>query len=92
MRFEFKPSFARSLKGLPPKEQTKVKQTARKVIDFYTTGMKTPGLGIAHLRGSFWEVRSGLKERVLYRWEKDLVEFVLVGNHNDVRRFLKGAG
>ena len=89
MRFEFKPSFGRSLKGFSPPQQDRIKETADKLILFYTKGEKTPGLGITHLRREFWEGRSGLKERVLYRWQKDLVEFVLAGDHNDVKRFLR---
>ena len=89
MRFEFKPSFGRSLKGFPPQQRHQIKATAGKLIHFYTTGEKTPGLGITHLRGEFWEGRSGLRERVLYRWRKDLIEFVLAGDHNDVKRFLR---
>jgi hypothetical protein len=27
--------------------------------------------------------------RILFRWEGDLVEFILAGNHDDVKRFLK---
>jgi len=89
MRFEFKTSFKRSLKTLSKKDQIRVKSAVGKIIDFYTTGERTPGLGIAHLRGDFWEARSGLKERLLYRWQKDLIEFVLAGNHNDIKRYLR---
>jgi hypothetical protein len=47
------------------------------------------GIGLKRLRGDFWEVRKGLRVRILFRWEKDLVEFILAGDHDDVRRFLK---
>jgi len=53
MRFEFKPSFERSLKALPPPEKEDV------------------------------------KARILFRWQGGLVEFVLAGNHDDVKRFLR---
>lgn len=89
MRFEFKPSFKRSLKDFPPLQRDRIKSAADKLVLFYTTGEKTPGLGITHLRGDFWEGRSGLKERVLYRWRKDIIEFVLAGDHNDAKRFLR---
>jgi hypothetical protein len=89
VRFEFKPSFGRSLEHLHPREQTRAKEAADKLIDFYNAGEKTPGLGIDHLRGPFWEARAGLRIRLLYRWQKDLIEFVLAGNHDDVKRFLR---
>ena len=47
------------------------------------------GIGLKRLRGDFWEVRKGLKVRLLFRWNGDCVEFVLAGNHDDVHRFLK---
>ena len=47
------------------------------------------GLGLKRLRGNFWEVRKGIKTRVLFRWEGDLVEFIFAGDHDDVKRFLK---
>ena len=89
MRFEFKPSFGRGLKRFPPIERERIKLTSDRLIRFYTSGERTPGLGITHLRGEFWEGRSGLRARVLYRWRRDLVEFVLAGDHEDVKRFLR---
>lgn len=77
------------MKGFPPPQRDRIKSAVEKLIFFYTTGEKTRGLGITHLRGEFWEGRSGLRERVLYRWRKELIEFVLVGDHNDVKRFLR---
>lgn len=47
------------------------------------------GIGLKRLRGNFWEARKGLKTRILFRWDGQLVEFVLAGNHDDVRKFLK---
>ena len=34
-----------------------------------------------------WEVRKGIKTRILLRWEGDLVEFILAGNHDDIKKF-----
>jgi hypothetical protein len=47
------------------------------------------GFGIKRLRGNFWEACKGLKTRSLFRWEGDLVEFVLAGSHDDAKKFLK---
>jgi hypothetical protein len=46
-------------------------------------------MGLKHLKEDFWEVRQGLKVRLLFRWDGDLIEFVLAGSHDDVKRFLK---
>ena len=90
MRFEFKPSFERSLKALPPLQKEDVKDAAEKLIDVLSQDRQLyQGLGLKRLRSDFWEVRKGIRARILFRWQGDLVEFVLAGNHDDVKRFLK---
>ena len=90
MRFEFKSSFDRSVKQLTLFEKEAVKQAAFQLIDVLSRDKQTyPGLGLKRLRNDFWEVRHGIKVRVLFRWQGDLVEFVLAGDHDDVKRFLK---
>lgn len=90
MRFEFKPAFERSIKSLPLSERTDVKDAALKLIDVLSKERQIrPGLGLKRLTRDFWEARKGIKTRILFRWRGDLVEFVLAGNHDDVRRFLK---
>jgi mRNA-degrading endonuclease RelE of RelBE toxin-antitoxin system len=90
MRFEFKPSFDRSIKQLSSPDKALVKDAAEKLIDVLSKDREIyEGLGLKRLKDSFWEVRQGLKVRILFRWDGDLVEFVLAGNHDDVKRFLK---
>ncbi|HEX9189906.1 MAG TPA: hypothetical protein VGB87_22710 [Vicinamibacteria bacterium] len=48
------------------------------------------GLGIRKLHASgIWEARVGLDLRMVFALQPDLVTFVLVGRHEDVRRFLR---
>ena len=90
MRFEFKPSFERSIKSLPLPEKSEIKEAAAQLIDILSMDRQIhQGLGLKRLRGNFWELRKGIKARILFRWEGDLIEFVLAGNHADVKRFLK---
>ncbi len=90
MRVEFKPSFDQSIKQLPAKEKEDIKRTAAQFIDILAQDRQIhEGLGLKRLRGDFWEVRKGLKARILFRWQGDLIEFVLAGNHDDIKRFLK---
>ena len=92
MRFEFKPSFDRSIKSLPPSEKADVKETASQLIEVLSKDKQThQGLGLKRLTRDFWEVRKGIKVRILFRWTGDLIEFVLGGGHDDVKRFLKNA-
>ena len=90
MRFEFKPSFERSIKSFPPPKKSEIKEAAAQLIDILSRDRQIhQGLGLKRLRGDFWELRKGIKARILFRWQSDLVEFVLAGNHDDVKRFLK---
>lgn len=90
MRFEFKPSFDRSIKQLSLPDKVLVKDAAGKLIDVLSKDREIyEGLGLKRLKDSFWEVRQGLKVRILFRWDGDLVEFVLAGNHDAIKRFLK---
>ena len=90
MRFEFKPSFDRSVKSLRGTEKEEVMAVAIQAIDVLSKDkILYKGIGLKRLRRDFWEIRKGIKARILFRWEGDLVEFVLAGDHSDIRRYLK---
>lgn len=90
MRFEFKRSFDNSLKSLPNHEKEEVKTIALQAIDILSQDRSIhKGIGLKRLKGDFWEIRKGLKVRIIFRWDKDLVEFVLAGNHDQIRRYLR---
>jgi len=90
MRFEFKPSFDRSVKSLHGREKEEVKAVAMQAIDILSQDrLIHKGIGLKRLKGDFWEIRKGLKARILFRWQGDLVEFVLAGDHNDIKRYLR---
>lgn len=90
MNFEFKPAFERSIKALPQIERESIKSLAIVLIDVLSKEEGLPqGIGLKKLKGEFWEARHGIKVRILFRWSKDLVEFVLAGNHDDIKRFLR---
>ena len=90
MKFEFKPSFDRSVKVFHDREKEEIKALAIQLVQTLSRDREIyKGIGLKRLRGNFWEARKGLKTRILFRWDGELVEFVLAGNHDDVRRFLK---
>jgi mRNA-degrading endonuclease RelE of RelBE toxin-antitoxin system len=90
MRFELKPSFERSLKVLYPKSREQVKNACLKTIDILSQDRFIhKGIGLKRLKGDYWEVRHGLKTRLIFRWNKDLVEFVLAGSHDDIKKYLR---
>ena len=90
MRFEFKPSFDRSVKNFRGREKEEIKEVALKAIDILSQDKVVHrGIGLKRLKGDFWEIRKGLKARIVFRWQGDLVEFILAGDHNDIKRYLK---
>ena len=90
MKFEFKPSFDRSIKVFLDREKVEIKDLAVELVGMLSHDREIyKGIGLKRLKGNLWEVRKGLKTRILFRWEGELVEFILAGNHDDVRRFLK---
>lgn len=90
MRFEFKSSFDRSVRGFHGRQKEEIKQTAIQAIDILSQDREIhKGIGLKRLKGDFWEIRKGLKARILLRWQGDLVEFVFAGDHNDIKRYLK---
>lgn len=90
MIFEFKPSFERSIKSLTPKTKQEIKKLCRGLIDVLSGENSLPrGFGLKNLKKNFWEIRKGLKLRILFRWEGQKIEFILAGSHDDIKRFLK---
>ncbi len=90
MRFEFKPSFDRSVKSLPSETKKEIKELCINLINMLSGGRAiSRGVGLKNLKKNFWEVRKGLKLRILFRWKADHVEFILAGTHDDIKKFLK---
>jgi hypothetical protein len=90
MRFEFKPSLDRSVKIFHDTEKEEIKKVAIETIDILSGDRVIhKGIGLKRLKGNFWEIRKGQKVRILFKWEGDLIEFILAGDHNDIKRYLK---
>lgn len=89
MRFEYKPSFDKTFKKLPKERKNKVLKAIFALIDYFETGKRVKGLGLKHLRGDFWEIRANIKDRIIFAFIDDIVSFVIVGTHDEIRRFLR---
>lgn len=58
-------------------------------MKLYEEGGIPTGFGLTKLRPWLWEIRIGLSDRVLFWRERNNILFDFVGNHEEVRRFLK---
>ena len=90
MRYAYKNSFDRAFKKLTRTEQLSVESSLNTLIDFFERKTSQPvGLGLKPIGKNYWEIRSGLKIRILFQIEKDLATFYFVGNHDQLRRFMQ---
>ena len=89
MLYQYKPSFEKVIKRLNNERKNKVKEAVRALVVFFETGKRPEGLGLKKLKREFWEIRVDLKYRILFRLKNDLIEFVICGNHDEVKRSLK---
>lgn len=85
MRIETTAPFRRAFAGLPKTDFDLVSKALAKLPD--TFGRPHVHAGLRKLRGGFYELRAGLNLRVLFRREGDLLSLVLLGTHDEIRRF-----
>lgn len=92
MRFKFRPSFDRSIKSLQPDRKNELKSLCLVFLDLLEMHNTIPaGMGLKRLQGDFWEIRQGLRNRILFRWKADEIDFVLAGDHDSIKEFIKNS-
>lgn len=90
MKIEYKPSFLKSIKSLPKPDKEEIVSLCEDLIDILEKSKESyKGIGLKRLQKNFWEIRKGIKQRVIFRWQQDYLEFVLVGTHDSIKKFLK---
>ena len=91
MRHYFAPRFNREYRKLARKEQEAVDRAVENLLRYFTREIELPpGLGLKRLVEDYWEIRTSLKTRIIFELG-DPLGFLFVGNHDDVRHFIKGA-
>lgn len=93
MRYAEVPLYARSLRGVGDTRRLKaIHEAVSALLECFEGGIRPPmGLGLKKLRPPLWEIRSSLQDRIIFAWKKDLVTFLVAGDHQDIKRFLKRA-
>ena len=89
MRFAYQPSFLDTTRQLSHASATKLVKAIEKFQHAMESHQWPQGLAITHLRGDYFEFRVDIHTRVIYRRTGDLIQYVLYGSHDQVRRFLK---
>jgi len=89
VQYEFKASFDRRFKKLSSSRQKKVYQAIDSFMKYVDGEAELPhGLGLKNWHGDYWEIRAGLKDRILFEFTDEIV-FLFVGNHDEIKNFMK---
>ena len=92
MQFVFASSFDRRFKNLSPQRQQKARGAIDSLLSYLDrqTPLR-PGLGLKNFQGDYWDIRLDIHDRIIFELS-DRVIFWLVGDHDDIRRFMRGRG
>ncbi|MBA7664343.1 hypothetical protein ES703_72401 [subsurface metagenome] len=89
MRLNYLKSYDRSFEKLTSPQQENSIKAIDVLIEFIKTGKKPQGLGLKKVRRDYWEIRLSVKNRIIFQFKGDVINFVFVGDHNRVKKFLK---
>jgi hypothetical protein len=84
-----KASFQRAYDSLSSDEQVRVKKALRLLQHYLEAGEAPVGLGLKKLGQGIYEFRVGLALRGVSVEEGATLALVLLGSHDEVRRFLR---
>ena len=90
LNYLFKASFTRQFKKLESRKKKQIIEAIESLKTLFGSGQNPEGLGLKRLSSNIWEIRSTLKDRILFTYENEAIVFVLVGNHDEISRYLKG--
>ena len=90
MAVEYLASYDRAFRTLPAATQRQTATAIDRLLDYFLTGQRPHGLGLKRLHKRYWEIRVGLGIRVMFELGRDRLTFIIVGNHEGIRRWLKG--
>ena len=89
MRYAYQPSFLETSRNLSGVQMAKLLKAIEKFQHAMESQQWPQGLAITHLRAEYFEFRVDIHLRVVYHRSGDLIQYVLYGSHEDIRRFLK---
>lgn len=89
MRHYFAPRFERDYRKLSRQGQEAVDRVIEILLRYLDREIDLPvGLGLKRLTADYWEIRTSLKNRIIFEFD-DPLGFLLVGSHDDVKRFIR---
>jgi hypothetical protein len=89
MRIVMIDAFLVALASLPAEQRIAALLAVAEIREAFRNPHAQSGLGLRKIGRNLWEIRAGLHSRIIFRLNHDLAEICLIGNHDDVHRFLK---
>jgi mRNA-degrading endonuclease RelE of RelBE toxin-antitoxin system len=86
---EFSPRFRSQARALPAQPRKRVANAVAALSDVLGKPHVHSGLGIRRLSGSYFEFRANRETRIVFKLERSTLTLLMVGNHDEVRRFLR---
>ena len=81
--------FQKQLRKLPPKDQHKAAATLKEFLALLSTGHVPVGYGVKKINGDKYELRVDIRLRIVMKADGDTLVCHVIGNHEDVRRYLR---
>jgi len=89
MRHYFTPQFEKRYRKLSREAQETTDSAIEALLDFLEKRKPlSQGLGLKKLTKRYWEIRSSVDLRIIFELA-DPLGFLLVGSHEDVKRFIR---
>ena len=94
MVFEYATRFEKSLHRVPAHDRVRAAEAVEQIVGYFETQSAPEGLGLKKLFrheefGAVFEARVSRALRLLFTVRQDVVTFVMVGDHDEVRRFIR---
>jgi hypothetical protein len=90
LRIEIAEDLRKLLRPLPPSERLLIGQAIQQTATTWGAPHLHAGIGIRKLTRTYFECRSGLRLRLVFKAiGSESLHFILLGNHDEIRRFLK---
>lgn len=88
-RLAFSNRFQTQLRKLPPQDQRKTAAVLERFLTALAEHQISAGLGLKKINGDKYELRVDLRLRIVMKMDGDTFVCHLIGNHEDVRRYLR---
>lgn len=89
LSIEFSARFKAQSRALPAARQALVAHAVAALGDAFGKPHLHSGLGIRRLKRDYFEFRADRDTRMVFKLEGSTASVMLVGNHDDVQRFIK---